>query len=290
MAWFGRSTGVQVAIVAGLVMGLSGAALAAEAREAEANLSEAAASALTLNSSEAYADPAPAAEAPPAPADPDSFFKGWKGQVEGGLAGSSGNTERFGARAALGLKRETSKMITTFGAGYLYASDEGNKTESKGEVFGRNEWKLGSSKWRFYATAKAEYDEFQNWDWRVSAFVGFGYELIKTDSTLFVPRIGVGASKEIGGSENKITPELDLGWDFEHKFNENAKIFNTFDFYPALDQFGPYRFETKLGLEVMVSKENNLSLKVGVEDKYDSTPDGKKRNDVNYFLTLAWAF
>lgn len=278
-----------IMVVCGLAapLGLAGASVGAEA----GLLTEAAADALTLDRA-VYADPAADATAAPAtpPPDPDSFFRGWKGSLEAGISGSSGNTEKFGGRAALKMQRETSKMITTFGAQYLYSTDDGNKTESKGEVFGKNEWKLGDSKWRFYATAKAEYDEFQDWDWRVSAFVGFGYELIKTDTTLFVPRFGVGASKEFGGSENKITPELDLGWDFEHKFNENVKFFNTFDFYPALDRFGPYRFETKAGLDILMSKENNLSLKLGIDDKYDSTPEGKKRNDLTYFIALAWAF
>lgn len=257
------------------------------------SLTETAANAMTLDSAEVYQQPAadpnaPAAPAPPA--DPESFFRGWKGSLEGGLAGSSGNTEKFGARIALGLKRETSKMVTTFGAGYIYSADDGDKSESRGEIFGRNDWKLGESKWRVYAIGKGEYDEFQDWDWRVSAFVGVGYELIKTDSTLFIPRVGVGISKEIGGSENKIVPEADLGWDFEHKFNENVKFFNIFDFYPALDEFGPYRFETKAGLEVLLSKENNLSLKLGINDRYDSTPNGKKRNDIDYFATIVWTF
>lgn len=276
------------------VAGLAATAPLALAAES-ASLSESARSALTLDAAETYSQPADPAAAPaaaaPAPADPDSFFKGWTGSLEAGMSGASGNSENFGFRVGLGLKRDTSKMLTTFTTSYTYASQEGDKTENRGDAMLRNDWKFGAdNRWRFFALGKAEYDDFKDYDWRLSAFVGVGYELIKTDTTLFVPRIGVGITREIGGSSNEIVPELDLGWDFEHKFNQNVKFFNTFDFYPSLKKITDYRIETKAGLEVLLSEENKLALKIGVEDKYDSTPEGLKRNDLTYFAVVSWNF
>jgi hypothetical protein len=31
-----------------------------------------------------------------------------------------------------------------------------------------------------------------------------------------------------------------------------------------------------------------LSLKTGVVDRYDSTPNGRLPNDITYFVTLMW--
>ncbi len=261
-------------------------------------VADAAADTLALSGTEHFAQPADAgADAlaqpdPDAPKpDPDSFFRGWEGSVAFGLNGASGNTERFGVRGQFDAKRETSRNITTFGALYVYATDEGEKSEHRGELFGQYEWKVGEDgKWRPFAKAKAEYDEFKDWRWRLSGFVGVGYALIETETTTFVPRIGVGASREFGGSNNDITPELDLGWDFEHKFNENVKFFNTFDYYPSLTKFTDFRIETKAGLDVLLSKENKLSLKIGIDDRYDSTPEGQNRNDISYFALLAYNF
>lgn len=263
----------------------------------EVSLLERATKGLTLNGSERFeqptdaeTDPAAAEAEAPKP-DPESFFEGWAGSFAFGLNGASGNTERFGLRAQFDAKRETSKDITTFGALYIYATDEGEKSEHRGEIFGRYEWKLGEDgRWRPFATAKAEYDEFKDWDWRVSGFVGVGYALIENETTKFVPRIGIGGSREFGGQSNEFIPELDLGWDFEHKFNENVKFFNTFDFYPSLKRITDYRFSTKAGIDVLLSKENNLSLKLGVEDEYDSTPEGQNRNDIRYFALVAYNF
>jgi glutamate N-acetyltransferase/amino-acid N-acetyltransferase len=39
-----------------------------------------------------------------------------------------------------------------------------------------------------FATGKAEYDEFQDWDWRLSAFAGPGYYFVKHDRTKLLGR------------------------------------------------------------------------------------------------------
>lgn len=237
------------------------------------------------------ADADPAADIAVAPADPDSFFEGWTGSFAFGMNGASGNTERFGLRAQFDARRETSKIVTSFGALYVYATDDGNKSEHRGELNARNDWKLGEdSRWRIYALGRAEYNEFKDWRWRVSAFAGVGYALIQNETTLFLPRVGIGGSREFGGTANDIVPELNLGWDFEHKFNENVKFFNVFDYYPSLKNFSDFRMETSAGLDVLLSKENNLSLRLGVENRHDSTPEGAKKNDFTYFALIAYNF
>ncbi len=229
------------------------------------------------------------AAAPSVPADPASFWKGWKWNAEFGLNGSDGNSETLNFRAGLSGKRETSKYDTTVGFIYNYGAEDGHKSKDRFEANIRNDWKLNAP-WRLFAQGKVEYDYFQNWDWRWSAYGGVGYEFIKNDKTLLLGRVGVGASQEIGGSENKIVPEGLLGLDYTHKLNERNDIFANVDFYPALDDFGPYRFVAKAGWQIVVDEKSNMSLKLGVEDRYDSTPEGRKRNDVDYFVMLVFSF
>jgi hypothetical protein len=65
-----------------------------------------------------------AAPAKAAPTDPDSFLKGWKGSIEGGINGSTGNSENFNVRAGLGAKRTTSAMETSAALTYTWATSE----------------------------------------------------------------------------------------------------------------------------------------------------------------------
>ncbi|HMN41552.1 MAG TPA: DUF481 domain-containing protein [Phycisphaerales bacterium] len=242
--------------------------------------------------------PAPVAPPPPPPppaapevkADPESFLDGWDKSIELGINGSDGNSQSLSLRGAFNAKRDTSKTATTAGVSYVYGTQDGDKNLEHGEVNLRNDWKIGSP-WRIYAIGKAEYDTFQDWTWRTSLFGGFGYEFINSDKTLLLGRIGAGVTKEFGSSKQRIEPELNLGLDWEHKFDERQKIFATIDYYPSLHRFTDYRANAKAGYEVVVDPVNKLSLKLGLEDRYNSNPgQDKKKNDLLYFATIVYNF
>ena len=40
----------------------------------------------------------------------------------------------------------------------------------------------------------------------------------------------------------------------------------------------------------MLDEDSNLNLKIGVIDRYDSTPNGRKPNDFDYSVLLLWKF
>lgn len=229
---------------------------------------------------------------PPPPPDPDSWFKGWKGLVELGASGASGNTETFSGRFGIGATRETSKTKTTAGLSYNYGTDDGEKSKDNGRFDIRNDWlPQGDSKWRPFVQGSLEYDQFQDWDWRWSGFAGLGYELIKNDRFLLLPRFGIGASQEIGGSDTKIHPEGLLGADFEWKINERSKFFVSGDTYWQLDELPAYRAFIRAGYEVLVDDKSGMTLKLGIEDRYDSSPgEGRNRNDLTYFALMAVPF
>lgn len=228
---------------------------------------------------------------PPAPPDPDSFWQGWKGSAELGVNGSSGNTESLNIRGGLGFVRETTETKTTSSFNYNYATDDGNKSKDNARFDIRNDWlPQGDSKWRPFVLGAIEYDQFQNWDYRFSAAAGLGYELIKTDKVLLLPRAGLGFSKEIGGSDNKFHIEGLLGVDFEYTIDDRSKFFASGDSYWVLDEIPDYRLWLRAGYQILVDPSSNLSLKLGVEDRYDSSPEGRKRSDFTYFALLVYNF
>lgn len=222
---------------------------------------------------------------------PTGFFQGWTGSAEAGLSGASGNTERFNFRTGLNLSRETEEMVTTFGAVYSYANDDGSETENRARFNARNDWLLPDSPWRIFAQAGVEYDEFQDWDLRYTVFAGGGYEFIDNDTTTLLGRIGVGGSYEQGGQNEEFTPEGLLGLDLAHQLTERSKITATAEYYPSFDDLTEFRAIARASYEVLVDPEMNLTLKLGAENRYDSDPGaGFKRNDLDYFATLVWAF
>lgn len=240
---------------------------------------------------EAQPEAPPAAPVPPPPPPPATWMDGWSGSIELGLTGSSGNTEELNFRGGFGAKRTSPFYETTIAFAYKVSTQEGDTTENQARLDLRNDWLLKDSKWRLFALGAGEYDDFQDWDFRVSAFGGVGYEFIKNDRTTLLGRAGLGASREIGGADNDIVPEAVLGADVEHKIDDRSKVTASIDFFPELSEIGPYRFVAKAAYEILVDPKNNMTLKLGFIDTYDSTPgDGFRRNDFDYFAMLVWSF
>lgn len=233
----------------------------------------------------------PPAEPPPAPPQPTSWLEGWTGSIDFGINGATGNTETFNGRGALGLNRKTDRLDTKINFMYIYGTDDGEKSESRGELGARNDWLLGESPWFLFALGRLEYDEFKDWDWRLTLAAGVGYKFIRTDSTSLMGRLGPAFTREFGGTDEDWHIEALIGGDFEHKFDERQKIFATADFFLSLDEYPDYRFLVKAGYEFVVDPKTKLTFKVGIEDEYDQSPGpGVRRNDFRYFATLGWVF
>ncbi len=223
--------------------------------------------------------------------DPASFWTGWTGTVQAGVNGSSGNSENFNLRMGFAATRKTEPMETALDASYTWATDGGEKTKSRGDLNLRNDWTLGESRWFVFGVGKVEYDEFQDWRWRVSAIAGPGYALVRDDVTTIKLRTGIGASREFGGGRNEIVPELDLGADAKHQLTERQSIFITHDTYPSVEDLADLRMVTKAGWEILVDPEVNLLFTLGVEHRHQSQPgEGFRKNDLDYYAVLGWSF
>jgi hypothetical protein len=48
------------------------------------------------------------------------------------------------------------------------------------------------------------------------------------------------------------------------------------------------RINSKAGWELLLDEEMNLSLKLTVLDRYDSTPNRAEPNDIDYAAMLLW--
>jgi len=222
---------------------------------------------------------------------PTSFWTGWETSASLGLNGSSGNTERISFRGTLETVRETERLKTFGGLLYSAGSEEGETTENYFRADLRNDWLFTNSRWRWFAKVSLEFDQLQDWNWRLSGFAGPGYEFIKNDRTELVGRAGLGITQDFGGVNEETRYEGLIGFDFTHQISDRQKIFVTGEYIPRLDDFPGYRLYGKAGWEVLVDPEVNLSLQVGVEDRYDSMPGpDTRRNDLDYYLLLTWTF
>ncbi len=231
----------------------------------------------------------------PADADwwffPASWYKPWSGSAELGLNGTEGNSQTFNIRAGAKAKYEQPWITQSYEVIHIDNSADGVQTALNGYFDGRIVWPFEGSRWSYYIHSRSEYDDFRDYDFRISGDTGLGYSVWKTDASNLDLRGGLSTSKEVGGSDNRFVPELTFGLELSHKIDDRQKISLTSDYYPAIDDFATdYRINTNASWEIVVSKAWGLSAKLSVIDRYDNTPQSRRPNDINYSALMLWAF
>ncbi len=214
----------------------------------------------------------------------------WEGSFELGLNGSSGNSEIFNFRFGVDGKRKSDFTELTLDLDYKQDSKDSIQTANRLFFDGRNEWLLGASPWSIFLHGTAEYDEFQSFDTRLASDAGFGYQFFKTDITDMKGRIGAGLSHEIGGPTSDTPIEASFGLDYSRKISAKQKFSASVNYFPEFADFMNCRVISKADWELLIDELSNLSLKIGVVDRYDSTPNGAKHNDLDYAVTILWKF
>ena len=243
-----------------------------------------------------------AALAPPVPAEsylfspPDwdvlnsSYWDPWEGNVELGMSGTEGNAQTFNVRFGMMAKHKTPLLVQTLQITSIQKSVDGLTTANTALFDGRIEWPMPKSRWNYYVHGLTEYDEFRAFNYRFSADSGFGYEFIQNARTTLIGRSGLSVSKEAGGDEGEVKPELALGGEFKHKFNISHSISAKIDYFPNVTDFRDFRLNSQASWEIALSHAWGLSLKFSVIDRYDATPQGALPNDLDYSTLVLWQF
>jgi putative salt-induced outer membrane protein YdiY len=241
---------------------------------------------------------APEAEAPAktepeiaeAAAKPEPAPDPWDGSFELGLDGSDGNSQRFNFRFGIDAKRTTKESVLTLDLDYRRNTNNSLETANRTFFDWRHEWLFDESPWTWFVHGAVDYDEFQAFDVRVSLDSGVGYQFLKTERTSLLGRAGGGWSREVGGPDDQYVPEAVFGADFKRQLSKRQKFTANIDYTPDVSDPIDFRLNTKANWEVLLDEDMNLSLKMSVTDRYDSTPHEAKANDVDYGITLLWTF
>jgi putative salt-induced outer membrane protein YdiY len=219
-----------------------------------------------------------------------AYWDPWDGSVELGLSGTEGNSQTFNVRFGLTAKHKTDHLVQTLQITSIQKSANGATTANTALIDGRLEWPMPQSRWNYHLHGLIEYDQFKAFDYRLSADTGPGYEFIQTPATTLLGRAGLSVSQEVGGDSGPLKPELAFGGEFKHKFNPAHSISAKVDYFPNVTAFGDFRLNSQANWEIALAPVWGLSLKLSVIDRYDSTPQGKRPNDLDYSTLLLWQF
>lgn len=221
---------------------------------------------------------------------PRAWIKGWDSHAEFGLDGSDGNANTLAMQAGLELKRTTKRYTLGMDVNYRQASSRNETTEQNGRFNVNFDRLLGDTSWSAFAKHGMEWDKFKPFDLRLNLNGGVGYYWVRSDTSTLATRFGAGASREIGAPIDDWIPEAVFGMEAERQITSRQKLKGKFDYFPAWEDFGDYRLVSDVSWEILLDGSENLSLKLAATDRYDSTPQGAKPNDVYYSLLLLYKF
>ena len=212
----------------------------------------------------------------------------WDAGVELGINGSEGSNTVFSMRTGAHLKRVTERWKYDSSLSYNKNLANGVETQNNGKLDARLDRILAESPWTLFVLENLIYDEFQAFDLQLSLNAGVGYQWLKTPATDLLTRFGAGATREFGGVEDDWQPQALMGVDLTHQLSTTQRLVAKVDYFPEWEDFRNYRVVTDLGWQVDLDRPRNVSLKLSVIDRYDSTPEGAVPNNFDYALLLIW--
>ena len=215
---------------------------------------------------------------------------GWVNSAELGINGSDGNSESFSFQTGARFKRKGPRNLFELRMTHNRTQANGTETQNNALLFADHEFLFADSPFSWFNKLGLEYDEFKAFDVRLNLNTGLGYRWIDTEALRFATRFGSGTSREFGGPDDRWVPEAVFGFDYDHQVNKRHKLIAKVDYFPEWSDFANYRVVADTGWEYLLSEDGNLSLKLGANDRYDSTPNGRKPNDLNYTFLLLYKF
>jgi putative salt-induced outer membrane protein YdiY len=212
----------------------------------------------------------------------------WEGSFELGMDGSEGNASTLTFRSGAKLRRKVDLSDLKVNLTYVRATAEQVETNHNAQLDANHDWLFEESPWSIFVKSILVYDEFRPFDLELTLNSGVGYRFVDNDVVLLKGRFGSGATRQWDGPDERWRPEAMLGVDFEYTVSEHQKFHITSEYFPEWGDFEVFRIRTDAGYEILVSEATNMSLKLGIIDRYDSNAGGTKPNALDYSVLLLW--
>ena len=233
--------------------------------------------------------------------------KGWESSAAAGVTVSGGNTKSTQYTLSANSTRKWSKDEALLGAQAGYAKstvvkradgqqDEKNRTE--GYIKGFSQWNHLFTE-RVYGGLRldAVNDDVADISYRFTLSPLAGYYFIKNASTTLALEFGPSLVHEKVGGEEDTYAGLRLAERFEHKFSTGARVWQSTEIVPQIDDFNNFIATSELGAEAPLTKK--LSVRLVLQHVYDSQPAEvtgaagtreKLKNDTKLIGSLAYKF
>lgn len=229
----------------------------------------------------------------PPPPDEGMFgtglLAGWYRSIDAGLSGASGPSTNAKLTAGAKFEYEDKEKRWRYNAIYFFNSEDNIISDNRFNTTLLRDWFITDSNWFYFASGGYDWDEFKNYDHRLRLGGGNGYQFYKSETAEFATRHGLNNTYSIFKNQNnRYELELLLGIDWSWQINDEMSLTFINTTYPAMTDLGQFRNVTDFEFKHSIAFQKSLAIKLGFHNEYDTTET--ERNDLKYYLTLAWQF
>ena len=227
------------------------------------------------------------AQAPAPPPAPPAEPK-WESSGGLGLTLTRGNTDTLLFTGNLRTAKKALSYEISAGADATYGEDDNTKNAESFKSFGQYNY-LFAERWFGYFRIEGFHDAIADIEYRFTFSPGLGYYFIKNDKAQLSAEVGPAFIYEKQGDDTKGYFTARVGEKFEYKFSEKAKLWQSVEFLPQVDDLDNYIINAEIGIETPLTPK--LSLRTYLQDTFDHEPaPGREKNDLKLVTGLAYKF
>ncbi len=220
----------------------------------------------------------------------------WESVASVDMALTRGNRRSFLATASLDTKRKWDKDEALLGgaAGYgdsttkINGQDVTTKTQDYLRGYGQFNHMFSD---RVYAGLRADglHDDIADMQYRFTVSPLAGYYLIKETNTSLAVEFGPSfVDQELGGRSESYFG-LRIGERFEHKFKTGARVWETLEWIPQVDDFNNWLLNAEAGISAPVTKA--MDVRLVADDYYNNQPAADRlKNDFRLLAGIGYRF
>jgi putative salt-induced outer membrane protein YdiY len=218
----------------------------------------------------------------------DASTNKWETTASAGFTITSGNSDSILANAQILSLKKWDQNEIRLGADATYGELESEKNVEGLHGFGQYN-RLFTDRAFGYLRLDALHDAIADIEYRFTFSPGAGYYFIKNEQTQLSGEVGPAFIYEKQGGEETGYFTARLAERFEHKFNDNVRIWQMLEFLPQVDDLNNFLINAEIGVESKLTEK--LSLKVFAVDNYDNEPaPGRKENDLKVVTAIGYTF
>lgn len=212
----------------------------------------------------------------------------WKSSISAGVTLTRGNKNTTLVTGDFLTQKKTLTDEFMLGAGLAYGRQDDHDTANNYKA--HIQWNhLFSPRFFGYLRADGLQDRIKDIDYRVTVGPGAGYYLIKTTNTTLAIEGGVGFEAQRLGGEDQNFATWRLADRFEHKFGDRARLWQSCEIIPQIDNLENFVVNFEIGLETAITK--SFSQKTYLVESYANRPAaGRVKNDIKLVAGLAYKF